>query len=330
MSAEGANMTRNKLLFLGWCFTVSLCFAVALAAAAAWCDEPATATPADEPASEGAFLRLTRDAQGRPTALQTAIVRYEPRDAKREGLTIDLIAAVHVGEKEYFAALNDEFEQYEGLLYELVAPDDARPKQGERSDHPVSVLQTGLKSLLALDFQLDGIDYEKSNFVHADMSPEEFAKSMTDRGESIWTILQRMLQLALAKQAALAKLDKQDDGPSGSGLLVSLFSRNRALKLKRLLAEQFEDMEGTLAALSGPDGSTLITERNKKALSVLRREIKAGKKRLAIFYGAGHMDDMSERLIAEFDLARKETRWMTAWDLRSQTAKKKAAAVADE
>ena len=37
------------------------------------------------------------------------------------------------------------------------------------------------------------IDYKKANFVHADMSPDEMAKSMKDRGESIWTIMLRMM-----------------------------------------------------------------------------------------------------------------------------------------
>jgi hypothetical protein len=202
----------------------------------------------------------------------------------------------------------------------LVALEDARPKQGDRSEHPVAKLQTGMKSLLALDFQLDHIDYDKPNFVHADMSPDDFAKSMASRGESIWTMLARLMEQALTQQA------KQADGSAEARLFAGLFSNNRSLKMKRLLAEQFEDMDGAMAAFNGPEGSTLVTERNKKALAVLRREIGKGKKRLGIFYGAGHMEDMSKRLAADFNLVRKHTRWLTAWDLRSNSAKKKAQA----
>jgi hypothetical protein len=308
--------------------SIVLWFAACLPPTVARCDEPArrkVPEPAlSETASKGPFLRLTRDAKDRPTALQTAIVRFEAEDAEREGLIVDLIGAVHVGEKEYFETLNREFESYDALLYELVAPEDARPKQGDRSDHPIAKLQTGMKGLLALDFQLDHIDYTKPNFVHADMSPDEFAKSMASRGESIWTILARLLERAMTQQA------KQDDGSAEAKLFAGLFSNNRSLKMKRLLAEQFEDIDGAMAAFNGPEGSTLVTERNKKALSVLRREIGEGEKRLGIFYGAGHMDDMAERLAADFHLARKETRWLTAWDLRSKSAKKKAQAAAAE
>ncbi|HUY33879.1 MAG TPA: hypothetical protein VMV69_14115 [Pirellulales bacterium] len=304
--------------------SVVLWFAMWLPMTVARCDEPVERTvPEDgETSPKEPFLRLTRDSKGRPTALQTAIVRFEADDAEREGLVVDLIGAVHIGEKAYFETLNHEFEQYDALLYELVAPEDARPKQGDRSEHPIAKLQTGMKGLLALDFQLDHIDYGKPNFVHADMSPDDFAKSMASRGESIWTILERLMERAMTQQA------KNDDGSAEAKLFAGLFSNNRSLKLKRLLAEQFEDIDGAMEAFNGPEGSTLITERNKKALSVLRREMDKGKKRLGIFYGAGHMDDMAQRLVADFNLDRKQTRWLTAWDLRSKSAKKKAQAAA--
>ena len=62
---------------------------------------------------------------------------------------------------------------------------------------------------------------------------------------------------------------------------------------KLILAEEFADLGGVMAIYEGPNGSTLVTERNKKALDVLRAQLAAGKKRLAIFYGAGHMSDMA-------------------------------------
>ena len=52
--------------------------------------------------------------------------------------------------------------------------------------------------------------------------------------------------------------------------------------------------------MEGPKGSTLISGRNKVALDVLRKEIAAGKKKIAIFYGAGHMPDFQKRLRDDF------------------------------
>ncbi len=278
--------------------------------------------PADETKpveDEPKFIRITRDADDKPTALQTSTVRYVAPDAEREGLIVDLIGVVHIGESDYYRQLNEQFKQYDAVLYELVAPEGTRvPKGGAKSSHPVGQLQTAMKNLLELSFQLDHIDYDQDNFVHADMSPEDFSKSMADRGESFWEIFLRMMAQGMVQQS------KQSNRTTDGDLLLALFDRNRALALKRVMAQQFEDLDGAMAALDGPEGSTLITERNKKALEVLKEKIDAGEKRLAIFYGAGHMPDMAERLEREFGLKRQEEHWLTAWDLRSK-AKKPAA-----
>jgi hypothetical protein len=84
--------------------------------------------------------------------------------------------------------------------------------------------------------------------------------------------------------------------------------------MKQVMAEQFQEMEATMSVLNGPDGTTIITERNKKALAVLDREIKKGRKSLGIFYGAGHLPDMEERL-AKDGFKPSGRRWLTAWAL---------------
>ena len=62
--------------------------------------------------------------------------------------------------------------------------------------------------------------------------------------------------------------------------------------MKRLLAEQFSDMEVLTSAFGGKDGSSLITDRNAAALSVLNLELQKGERSLAIFYGAAHMHEL--------------------------------------
>jgi arsenate reductase-like glutaredoxin family protein len=264
--------------------------------------------------SKTAFLRLARDANDQPISMETAIVRYKAQNADKQDVTIDLIGAVHIGEKSYYDNLNKEFEKYDVLLYELVAPEGTRvPKGGGTgSGHPVAMLQNGMKDMLELEHQLHHIDYHKDNFVHADMSPEAFSKSMEDRGESIWTMMFRMMGQQIAQQ------NKRASRTSEADLFMALFDKNRALSLKRVMAEQFEDLEGAMGALEGPGGSTLITERNKVALKVLAEQIAAGKKRIGIFYGAGHMPDMEKRLIKDLGASRDEERWLVAWDLRNK------------
>ena len=105
----------------------------------------------------------------------------------------------------------------------------------------------------------------------------------------------RMMAVGMAQQAG-----KEDS--SDLDLIMALFDKNRAIQMKRYMANQMEDMDGMMVALEGPNGSTLITERNKAALKVLSDEIKNGKKKIAIFYGAGHLGDMEKRLIADFGM----------------------------
>jgi hypothetical protein len=265
-------------------------------------------------AREGRFLRLVRDDEGVPLSLEAAVVHCVPSDRRRGGPTVDLISAVHVAEKSYYDELNRLFAQYDAVLYELVAPEGTRIPQGgyDAGGNPISLMQGGMTELLELEFQLKGIDYTRQNLVHADMSPDQFAKSMRQRGESVFQVFFRMLGYAMARQA---------EDPAGTGdfrLLMAFFDNNRALAIKRILAEQFEDLEGSLNAIEGPEGSTLISERNKIALDVLRKQMGAGKRKLAIFYGAGHMSDFEKRLRDRFDLVPAGTRWLVAWNLKSE------------
>ena len=258
------------------------------------------------------FLRLVLDKSGTPAALESAIVGYVPAKGKPAGLTVDLVGAVHLADKSYYEQLNREFGKYDAVLYELVAPEGTRvsKKTAAPSASPVSLIQNAMTGVLELEFQLKGIDYGRKNMVHADMSPEQFTRSMRRRGESVWTMLSRAMGYAMARQSS------DPSGASDGKLLLALFDKNRALMLKRILAEQFEDLGGSMNMFEGPDGSTLIAERNKVALGVLRKQIAKGKRKIAIFYGAGHMPDFEKRLQSDFGLMRGNTRWLVAWDLK--------------
>lgn len=277
---------------------------------------PAPKKPEDQPtpAEPPRFLRVKRDKGQTVLALETSITRYVPKDAAREPLSVDLVAVVHIGEQAYYDQLNKRFSDYDAVLYELVAPEGTRvPKGGGKGGggHPVSAMQNGMKTMLGLEFQLERVDYTPKHFIHADMTPEEMSKSMADRQESWSQMFLRMIGQGIAQQAK-----QQQQGTNGDfALLAALFAKDRTVRLKRILATQFEDMDASLAALDGPAGSTLITQRNKKALQVLDRELKAGKRKIAIFYGAGHMVDMEQRLLADYGLRRTDESWLTAWSM---------------
>ena len=266
----------------------------------------------EETEAEAKFVRLRKEDGKEPIALETSITRYVPTKGEPKGLYVDLVGAIHVGEKEYYEELNKLFADYDAVLFELVAPEGTKIPRGGRkqsSGSAITYLQKMLKNTLELEFQLEHVDYTKDNMVHADMTPTEFAESMKQRGESFFKMFFKMMGQAMAMQS------KNPNQINDAQLIVALLSRDRAFKLKRLMALQMQDVEMHLAMLYGPEGSTIITERNKKALEVLDREIKNGKKKLAIFYGAGHLPDFETRLKKDFGLKRENQRWLEAWKL---------------
>lgn len=295
---------------------IAVLLIAALNVPASWSAEPATTN--DNTAAEGgkaelpAFIRVQRDDSEQPLSMDTAVVTYKAEGDKHRDVVVDLIGAVHVADADYYQQLNKLFESYDVLLYELVAPEGTRVPKGGRKEggSAIGSLQGGLKSVLDLEFQLEQIDYTKANFVHADMSPEEFAKSMKDRGESIFQIILKAMGQSAAQQAS------GRGGISDFDLLLALMAKDRAFRLKRIMAQQFENMETAVSIFEGEEGSTIITERNKKCLEVLQKEIDKGHKRIGIFYGAGHLPDMEQRLSDDFGLKRAAETWLVAWDLK--------------
>jgi hypothetical protein len=254
------------------------------------------------------FVRLATAKEASPVALEVAIASYVDDDGRR----VDLVSAVHVAERAYFEALDRRLAGYPVVLYELVGEPEALQAPRGASLSAVGMLQGGMKEALGLAYQLDWIDYGRDNMVHADLTAREFATSMRERGESLVGLMFRAWALALAEQGAGA--GQQAD------LLRVLFAEDRQLALKRMLGSQLAEQAELLERMAGEDGSTLIEVRNARALDRLREQFGQGARTVAIFYGAAHMPDIAERLIAEFGMEPAGSEWIEAWDLRGRSA----------
>jgi hypothetical protein len=71
--------------------------------------------------------------------------------------------------------------------------------------------------------------------------------------------------------------------------------------------------EIALKLLEGEKGTALITDRNKEVVSVLKSEIAAGKRKIAILYGVGHLPDMHRQLKEGLELSITKVEWLQAW-----------------
>lgn len=260
------------------------------------------------------FARVDTDANDEPRALQLAIATYVPQNGGGL-LSVDLVSAIHIGDPSYYAELNRRFEDYDALLYELVAPQDAiaTNRLAKRKGF-LSGAQIGMTKLLDLSFQLDEINYDQANFVHADLSPQELRDSMDERGESLYVYFWRIF---------FASLDQYAQDPLGLKdweMLSAVLSADQDDAFKTMIAYEMTNIEQIQDVLGEDSGSAVIGARNQRAVDVLKREIDGGAKRIGIFYGVAHMPDLEERLLDQLGLTFDNTAWIDAWQLGSDAS----------
>ncbi|MBL9129616.1 MAG: hypothetical protein JNG86_00345 [Verrucomicrobiaceae bacterium] len=272
-------------------------------------DKPAAKAPAEEKteAESTDYVRFVEEDEG--DALETAVVRFE----SPQKVVVDLVGAIHIADKSYYDALNTRFRGYEAVLYELVGPPMHQREKGKMVEGGeglqwVGTMQAKMRDTLKLEGQLASIDYSAKNFVHADMSWKQFEKTREKKQESF---LKLYLKLWQAQTAA-----GQDSAQSDAAALAMLFNmltkKDTSMELKRGLASQMDAVEALMGGVEAGEGTVIVGERNRVAFEVLDKQIAAGKKNLAIFYGAAHLPDMEKRLYAR-GFKRVKEEWLRAW-----------------
>ena len=268
-----------------------------------------SAYPESASADSTEFARVAKNADGKPSALQLAIVTYVPADNSSK-YSVDLIGAVHIGDQSYYEELNRRFTEYDALLYELVIREGAREVEpGSASKGILSSTQLMLGNFLDLTFQLEHIDYRQPNFVHADLTAEELGQSMSDKGESLYVYFWR-IYFASMKQYA--------KDPLGVNDMAAMLAAGENYDLKTRFAYELAGVTDVGDFLGGESGSAIITARNERALQVLRQQLDTDASRFGIFYGVAHSPDLEQHLLDDFGLVRDKTVWIDAWQLRTE------------
>ena len=246
--------------------------------------------------------------------LDTVVVSMKKGDVK-----LDLIGAVHIADKEYYSALTDLFKAYEVLLFELVDGQHIKEELEGKKNAPAEKetdpaftmlrgMMTSLSSYFKFQYQTEGIDYKTDNFVHADVSLDEFQNMQDAKGESFFTLFQKAMRAQLA-----VGTDKNAE-PKGSQFLLALLGDSSGLKVA--MARSLAGADSLLEALEGDDdGTVILSGRNKVALRIFEKQLAAGKKNIGIFYGAAHLPDMEARLV-KLGFERTGEKWITAWDIK--------------
>ncbi len=246
------------------------------------------------------FIRVKQD--DKASMLQTAVTQFKKGDA-----TVDLIGAIHIADAKYYQDLNKKFEAYDRLLFEMIGGDVLKARPGAHAVKGGENLSTLMKiynvsaDFLKLVGQLDAIDYQAKNFVHADLTVAEFQRLQKERKESLVGF---MFEAGVMADGAAVD--------SNSFKLLGGLLRRDADAVKRELLPVLAMGDEQMAAIEGEN--VILTDRNKRCLEVVAREVAAGHKKVGVFYGAAHYPDMVER-IKEMGYKQVGQEWITAWSV---------------
>jgi len=264
---------------------------------------------AHEPSSFVRFIPGASDWEGE---LQTSIVSF----SNSLGTKLDLVSAVHLGDKDYYEKLNAEFRSKDTVLYELVAEVGQKPlidsKQSNSS--PVSILQKAMGNFLSLSFQLEEIDYTPENFTHADLNPSQLRLAMEAKDQNL---LSTFLALAAAQSSEydLEESNQEPIKPLGMmSLLSALTSGDHVNSLKYLFGTELGKAEGMRLTEEIENEIPILGERNRAVINRLVEVVSDSEnKHIAIFYGAAHMPGIERSITKELGFRRESLRWLSAW-----------------
>ena len=155
-------------------------------------------------------------------------------------------------------------------------------------------LQVQLADALKLEFQLEAIDYDRPNFRCSDMAVDEVDRRLQAKGLDF-----SLIGGTLAGSSLPAKLVSLLLGfmKMADAMLEGAIADTFKVVMIEILADPRITDEG-LAQLGKGFGEVIINDRNQIVIDDLKKliETEPQAKNVAVFYGAGHMTDMVDRL----------------------------------
>ncbi|MEO0448299.1 MAG: hypothetical protein AAF191_19725 [Verrucomicrobiota bacterium] len=268
------------------------------------------APPADTPKEEVLDSVRFIESADQKSQLQTAVISFH----NEGGTVVDLVSVVHIGDERYFDQMNQHLSTYDVVLYEMVGgPMETRDERQVKSEIGMThLLQRVVQSMLGLKYQLDGIDYSPDNFVHADANWEQWESLMEAKNQSMTTLFTRAMKMQDNEE--MKEVLEKMNGEETMGSILSSITEFNPDRFKRSLAPMLSESEAFIQQLEGEDGTVLIAERNKIVMEEVEKQMAAGKRRIGVFYGAGHMPDFKNRLEA-IGFEERRSDWMTAWSI---------------
>ncbi len=321
---------------------------VALVFALAGCSTRAAKQPASMPSNAGLtatnasapqpYMRIARP-DTNTVQLQIAARRFVP--VRHRGPALWLVGTSHVGELAYYHALQNLLDAQTVVLYEGVnadahprhvgkpgapprdPPAPAPPRPTGTNQNPG--MQDVLASSLGLVFQLNAINYDRTNFLNSDLSILQLQRIMIgdpnavpagpgEKGRSNHS-LDALLQI-MDGSSFLGAIFKMGLQFIGSNPQLQAITKLTFIETLGRLKGDFSGMRGL-----PPDMKqlliVLIQSRNQNVIEDIKTEMGVVPRNgsIAVFYGTGHMDDMERRVVHDLNYRPVGDTWFTAFSV---------------
>jgi len=331
------NLIFNRVLGVALAFVLAGCSTGAARQAASPPNAGLTATNAPAPQP---YMRIARP-DTNTVQLQIAARRFVP--VRHRGPVLWLVGISHVGELEYYHALQKLLDAQTVVLYEGVnadahprhvgkpgTPPRDPPAPAQAPPRPTGTnqnfsMQDTLATSLGLVFQLNAIDYDRTNFLNSDLSVLQLQRIMIGDPNAVPAAPGEPGRSNHSLDALLQIMD-------GSSFLGSIFKMglqfigsNPQLQAitKLTFIETLGRLKGDFSGMRGlpPDMKellkVLIESRNQNVIEDIKTELGVVPRNgtISVFYGTGHMDDMERRVIRELNYQPAGDVWFTAFSV---------------
>jgi len=253
---------------------------------------------AKEPVSKDSLDSARVKIKDDQKSFQTVIWSYQ-----KDNRQIDLVGVIHIGDKAYYQKLNKHFTTYDTVFFEMTGTKASianlqrnKAKKAEKKYEGLNQLYSLYQSLMDLTLQVEVVDYSQNNFIHADMTADEFHKAQKEAGEDITDAI-------LSSNIDLSEVDQ--------GIMMRAMMTGESNLLKN---EIMTLMQKADEAMANDENSVLISGRNDKCLQIVNENLETNQKikKAAIFYGAAHLPDFHHKLLKS-GWKRTDTQWLNAW-----------------
>lgn len=215
--------------------------------------------------------------------------------------SVDLVGAAHIGSADYYQRVNRRLSQSDLILFEGVTdanqpdPLDMGPDAWIQANSKTGYAR--LASSAGLAFQGEHIRYERPRYRRCDMTIQDMVRLLE---EDTARSGQAGPEAALANKQWEALRKKLAGGSPGTNFALGLVNFSHAIRSRVKL-------EMIAVGNNADDGQTAVEPRLKRLImedrnehvgrelsQVLRKE--PGLRRVAIFYGSGHLGGLEQQL----------------------------------